>query len=132
VQYHQIKSPPCAKGAPAKRVRDCYTIILDNLQIDSIYKQSPRHSKAVTPPRNCAAGPHMGGFGGEGGSLCWGEPTKIGCYRDSSLWSHTVDTHKGALQTLYKLTTNILFHRVFQSFCGKPVGKHVPLTNCTL
>ena len=33
---------PCAKGAPAKRVRDCYSIIFDNQQIGSMCRQSLR------------------------------------------------------------------------------------------
>ena len=45
-----MKRPPCAKGAVAKRLRDCYTIILRDHQIGSMCRQSLRHGCAVPPP----------------------------------------------------------------------------------
>jgi len=39
-----FKRLPPVKGAPAERVRDCYTIILDELQIGSIAQTIPTAS----------------------------------------------------------------------------------------
>ena len=39
------KRLPPIKGAPAKRVRDCNTIILDDLQIGSVCRQPLRHDR---------------------------------------------------------------------------------------
>ena len=45
-----MKRPPCAKGAVAKRLRDCPAIILQDHQIGSMFIQFLRHGCAAPPP----------------------------------------------------------------------------------
>ena len=110
---------PCAKGAPAQRVRDCPTIILQDTQIGSMYRQFLRLAFGEPPPFAQRRLLKFGGaFGGlllfAGGRLkLLGSRQSLSRYRDSSLctrepfcWSRAIlfrfFLHKCALTMLTK------------------------------